>query len=452
MSPRAHLAGPVVVLLGVLLGVVLVAGCTTPAGSAAAGAGVSSTPTTATAPATPTAVAPDPAAGRAAAVTDLLERWAAALRRGDADAVAGLADPRADPAFVAAERARAAALAGVPLTDLGYRIGTDPTPVVDPALVRSLAADEVWAPPVELRYALAGADDRPTTRPVGLVVARRGSTWALVSDTAVADRGRTTWRGPWDFGPVITRPGAQGGLVVGHLAQADAVALLGDQLDTAVGAVADFWGGGFDGAVAVWVPGSAAERTALVGSTVDPAGAAVSTADAVDRAAGTATGQRITLDPAVLDRLTPAAAGVLLRHELSHAATRAVTSEGAPRWLLEGVAQHVGYRGTGTTVAAGAPTVAALTVANGPPDQLPDDLQLSTGPGVGIAYELAWTFAEFVADTRGEDVLRALHAAVGVLVTPTEAELDTALRPVLGVGAAQARAQWGAWLAEQVRR
>lgn len=406
-------------------------------------------------PATSTAIplppdVDDGSTARAAAVTGLLTRWGDAARRGDADALAALADPAADPGFVTAERARAGVLATVPFTELTYVLGGDPAPVVDPALVRALDADEVWAPPVELRYALAGADPRPTSRPVGLVVARRGDTWALVSDTAVADRGRATWRGPWDFGPLVVRAGSAGGVVLGHPAQAAAVAELGAELDTAVPAVTDAWGPGWAQQAAVWVAGSDAELTALVGSPVPATSAAVTTADAVDRGAGTATGQRVVVNPAVLDRLTPAAARVLLRHELTHVATAAVATGSGPRWLLEGYADHVGYRGSGTTVAQGAPTVAALVRANGPPDQLPTDLELAAGPGVAVAQQLAWTFARFLAETRGEDVLRAVFRAVAPLATPTEPELDAALEPVLGEGAAGARAQWGRWLVAAV--
>ncbi|GAB2914843.1 hypothetical protein GCM10027047_10880 [Rhodococcus aerolatus] len=420
------------------------AGCTTPAPAA------DPPGTSAPAPVTAPAPAADAATARATAVTALLDRWGAAARAGDVDAVAALLDPRADPAFAASERARTQVLGTLELTDLGYRIGDGLAPVVDPATTAALGADEVWAPPVELHYALAGADPRPTTRPVGLVVARRGASWALVSDTAVADRGRATWRGPWDFGPLLTRRGAAGGVVLAHPAQAAALELLGGALDTAVGAVTGFWGPGWSQQAAVWVAGSPDELRALVGGPVSNASAAVTTADSVDRAAGTATGQRVVISPAALDRLTPVTAGVLLRHELSHAATRARTSEQAPLWLLEGVAQYVGYRGTGTTVAVGAPRVAALVAEYGPPDQLPTDVDFASGPGVDVAYQLAWTFGAFVADTRGEDALRRLQAAVGVLVTPTEAELDAAVTPVLGAPLAPARAEWGGWLAARL--
>lgn len=391
---------------------------------------------------------------RRLAVQFLLDRWAAAVRGSDKAALAALCDPQADVGFLSKEQTRAGNLAQVPLADWGYEVGTDPAPTVPPALVVSLNADEVWSPPVDLHYALAGADQAPTSRPVGLVVARRGSTWLLVSDTAVADYGRTTWRGPWDFGPVIARSVPRG-VVLGHPDRGGDVNTLAADLGPAVAAVTEFWGPDWQQRAAVFLPDTQAELKALVGA--DFSGgevAAVAIADNVDRGRSTVVGQRVVFNPATIGQLTALSRRVVLRHELTHVAARAVTAPQAPVWLTEGFADYSGYRGNGVSLADGAPAVAALVRTAGPPDGLPTDVQFSAGSTpshVELAYQLAWTFATFLAATKNEQTLRAVYVALAALPAPSAADIDAALQPVVGTNLATLVVEWGRWLQNSLR-
>lgn len=386
---------------------------------------------------------------RTLAVQLLLDRWAVAVRGADNTALAGLFDPQADPGFFGKEQARARNLAQVPLADWGYGISTEPAPTVAPAELSRLNADEVWAPPVNLHYALAGADLEPTTRPVGLVVARRGNTWRLVSDTAESDYGRATWRGPWDFGPVIARSVAQG-VVLGHPDHTRDVDTLAADLGPAVTAVTDFWGPDWQRRGAVFLPDSQDELKALVGA--DFSGgeiAAVAIADEVDRVHRTARGQRVVFNPATIGQLTALSRRVVLRHELTHVAARAVTAPQAPIWLAEGFADYSGYRGSGVSLADGAPAVAALVRTAGPPDSLPTDAQFAAGSApahVELAYQLAWTFSVFLATVKSEQTLRAVYHAVATLPAPSVSDIDAALRPVVGTNLAGLVLEWGQWL------
>lgn len=396
---------------------------------------------------------PSTDAQRATAVQQLLDTWAASVRTDDPAALARVLDPSADAGFGAAETTRAADLVGVPLADWGYEISTDAAVVVPPELVQRLGADEVWAPPVVLRYAVAGADDTATRKPVGLVVARRGGTWRLVGDTDLAAYGRSTWRGPWDFGPVVARSSAQG-VVLGHPGQAADLDRLAAELVTGVPAVTAFWGPGWPRKALVVLAGTQPELEALVGTAFSGVGvAAVTTADAVDRSAGTASGVRVVVNPATLDQLTPATLRIVLRHELTHVAARTVTADQAPLWMLEGFADYSGYRGSGTSTEQGAPAVAALVRANGPPDRLPTDADFSpTGDTsrAELAYQLSWTFTSFVAGTRGEDALRAAYRVVAAQAAPTPGQLDAELTASLGATEAQLVAEWGRWLVARV--
>lgn len=392
-------------------------------------------------------------AERAAAVQQLLDTWGSAVRTGDTVMLAGLLDPAADAGFGATEATRAANLAGVPLADWGYEIDEDAPAVVPPELVARLGADEVWAPPVVLRYAVAGADATATRKPVGLVVARRGDTWRLVGDDDLTAYGRTTWRGPWDFGPALVRSTTRG-VVLGHPGQEADLDRLAAELVTAVPAVTDFWGPDWSQQALVVLAGSRPELEALVGTAFSGVGvAAVTTADAVDRIAGTATGVRVVVNPATLDRLTASTLRIVLRHELTHVAARAVTADAAPLWMLEGFADYSGYRCSGASTDQGAPAVAALVQADGAPDDLPTDADFSpTGDSTRaeLAYQLSWTFTSFLADTRGEDVLRAAYRAVAAQPSPTQ--LDAELTASVGATRAQLVAEWGRWLVDRVDR
>ncbi|WP_156388427.1 MULTISPECIES: hypothetical protein [unclassified Rhodococcus (in: high G+C Gram-positive bacteria)] len=394
-----------------------------------------------------TAVADD---ARTAGVTALLDRWTSALRDNDDAALRSLFDPSADPAFVDREVARAASLQDVPLSDFGYEITPGPEVPVEPTLADSLDATEVWAPNVVLRYAYQDSDIGPTRRDVALVVARRGDTWALVSDADVPQYARTTWRGPWDFGPVVVRrvpTGSTTSLVIGHEGQRDFIDALAADLPAAVDAVTGFVGIGWSRRAVLVVAGSDAEFTSNANGSVLTDVAASTIADPVEN--GLVTGQRVVFGPTAADRLTDSTRRTVLQHELTHVATRSITGEGAPLWMLEGYADYSGYRGSGLTFEQIAPTLAAVVRAAGPPRVLAEDSDFAAGGSRGaIAYESAWSACAFVADRYGEPVLKNLYRrfAAGP-VDPTVR--DRAFSATLGIGTAEFLEQWGAWVAEQ---
>jgi len=447
-APRSLLA-----LVAVLMIVLVPAPHGAPVDQPTASAPTATTPAGAGRAEASTAAPPGPAqAQRAELVQELLTAWAAAERTNDTAALAGLMDSAADPAFRSAEATRAANLTGVPLREWDYQLVAEPAPVVPPVLVQRLGAQEVWAPPVVLRYAVSGVDALATSRTVGLVVARRGGQWRLVTDTALTDYGRRTWRGPWDFGPVLVRSSDQG-VVFGHPGAEPELDAVAEALRTAVPAVTDFWGTGWPRQALVVLTSSRAELVSLVGEDFAGAGvAAVTTADAVNRAAGTAAGVRVVADSAAVRALNRPSLSVVLRHELTHVATRTITADQAPLWMLEGFADYAGYRGSGTAIASGAPEVAQLVRTVGAPTALPVDADFApTGPTTraALAYQLSWTFAEFLAQTRGEAALIQAYRSVAALAAPTSAQVDAALSAA-GAPTDVLVAQWGQWLAAQL--
>jgi hypothetical protein len=391
------------------------------------------------------AVAPAPvsaaqaAAGRSAAdlaqrtgaVRDLLDRRAVALRARDRTAFAGTLDPVADPAFRSAQLAMFDNLAQVPLSAWSY--------TVDPAAEQYVApvpgTDEVWAPGTALHYALVGADQRPAGKPMGYTYARHGDRWYLRSDTGLAAAGWTTWRGPWEFGPV-TVVAAADGLVLGHPADRPLLGTLAADVDQTVPVVDSVWGTDWSQRLVVTVPGSADEMRAEVGDAAQVAGleldafAAVAVADSVDRSTGVVTGQRIELSPGTATRMSPQALLVVLRHEATHIAARATTVDGAPMWLLEGFADYVGYRDSGLAPREAAPDLVRAVHAGALPDGPPEDAVFrSTGPGLQLAYQQAWSLARYIAGRWGQQALVDLYRQAAS--HPDGSAVEPAVRAVL---------------------
>ncbi|MCJ0893468.1 hypothetical protein [Rhodococcus sp. ARC_M5] len=391
---------------------------------------------------------------RRADVTVLLDRWARAVRSGDVDALRELMDPRADPGFVEAEVRRAAVVSAVPFADFGYDLGDEPETPVPPSIAEALDATDVWAPSVYLRYAVTGPDASPTRRPVSLVVAERDGRWRLVDDADLSEYRRQTWRGPWDFGPLTVRsvPTAAGtSVVVGHPDREQFVDSLATELPSATAAVTDFWGDDWARDGLVFVASSPEEFAELTGSDPSTDVAAVTVSDAVAGDGSRPTGQRVVFGPDAASRLTPFTLRSVLRHELTHVAARAQTSDGTPLWVSEGFADYSGSRNSGADFAQLAPTLAAIVAAGGPPTVLPKNEDFGAGgTRSSVAYESAWSVFAFVADRFGESTLRRLYEELASEPT-NEGRADAPFESVLGLDRAQFVASWGDWVAARSR-
>jgi hypothetical protein len=385
------------------------------------------------------------------AITRLLHARADALARRDRPAFLAGLDPTADPDFLTKQQALFDNLGGVPLDDWSYTVHAEDTLDVS-TMPASPGTDELWAPAVDLRYALRGADPVPTAHPMGYLFARRGHTWYLRSDTALDELGRTTWRGPWDFGPCLVTS-TNSGIVLAHPGNEAMVERLTGELDASVAAVSAVWGTNWSQRVALLLPDSLDEMSALVGPgfPID-AVVAVSVADRVDTGRHSVTGQRVVLSPSGSRALSVASLRVVLRHEITHVAARADTVDGSPLWLLEGFADYVGYRDSGITLAQGAPDLAALVKQNGPPSALPEDKDFrAKGHELDLAYQQAWSVARYVAERRGEPALLTLYRTLAAAGAVSAGQTDDLLRQALGTDRAGLIAGWRQYLADTLR-
>jgi hypothetical protein len=398
------------------------------------------------------AATPAPAdESRKDAITDLLGRRAQAVRDHDERAFMATVDPAADKVFVYNQRQLFRNLAKVPFATWEYEVHADDTLDVDdlPAEV-SAGTDDLWAPAVDLRYALRGGDVTPTSRAMGYLFARHdtaGGGWYLRSDTALNGLGRRTWRGPWDFGPCQVTTTRQG-IVLSHPRNEQMVERLARELDASVRAVSDIWPAPWSERVVLMLPDSAGEMKALVGPDfpVDSV-VAVAVADRVDNASRTVTGQRVVLSPTGVRALSIPSLRVVLRHEITHLAARADTVDGSPTWLLEGFADYVGYRDSGLSLEEGAPDLVKEFRDHGPPTSLPEDRAFrSSGSDLDLAYQQSWSLARFVAERYGEGTLVRLYRTLAAVGPASARETDDLLREVLGMDRKRLVGDWQDYL------
>ena len=206
-------------------------------------------------------------------------------------------------------------------------------------------------------------------------------------------------------------------------------------IGAAIDQVEAFWGHDWSRDISVLAAGSDEQFRAAAGG--GPPGqwadiAAVTVFDSVDPTHRVAFGQRIVFAPGAA-QISESALRIVLTHELFHYAARVDTALDAPHWLTEGVADFVAR--PATPVPADALSI-ALT--------LPSDIEMDTpGPQRSLAYDRAWWFARFVADSYGAAKLRAFYlAACGLGHT----DVLTAVRDVLGTDYAGVLERWKQWM------
>lgn len=387
----------------------------------------------------------DPAAvaDRTAQVRRLLVRRGAAVLAHDRGAYAATVDPRAPATFRAAQLASFDNLARVPLAV--WRFAVDPT-IAQPATAGVFAKYQapVWVPRVTLCYALKGYDDRCTERPEQFTFVRRGTDWYLGGDNDLKTQG-ASWRGLWDFGPVVVHRGAHS-LLLAHPANADRLGSLADQVDLAVPHVSAVWGTDWAQRVVVLVPDTQQEMAAMLGQSAGLTDiAAVATADVADPLTGLVLGQRIVLNPANLDRLGSIGRTVVLRHEITHLAARRATGPALPTWLVEGFADYVGYLDTDVPVSVAAQELRAEVQRGDYPKALPGNADFRfDSPRLPQSYEAAWLACRLIASQVGQVGLVRLYREVGADRGEPADALDRALRRVLGVSTAEFVDRWRA--------
>lgn len=377
----------------------------------------------------------------------MLARHAAALREGStARFLADVDTARADAPFRSRQAALVDNISDVPLASWRYALAA---PVTEPG-VAAQAAKRYGAPAtvvrVTLSFELAGVDTIPDRHDLWWSFIRRGGRVLLAGDDDVAQAGGVSWRGPWDFGPVVVAKGRHS-LVLGHIENSTRLAAFADAVDGAVPVVRRVWGPSSPAAVAIYAPATEAEFGALVGGTTRTDVAAEAISSGTDPATQRPYGQRLVLDPTADARLSGVGARIVAAHEITHLATAAVTGENAPRWVVEGFAEYVGELAGGQPVRVAAAELRADVAAGRLPTSLPADAAFAAGAaGQPQAYEEAWLACRLIATKAGDGgLVRFYRLAAAPGVAPSDA-VAAALRAVLHVSVAAFTAQWRSYV------
>jgi hypothetical protein len=155
-------------------------------------------------------------------------------------------------------------------------------------------------------------------------------------------------------------------------------------LDESVRDVADILDISWARRVDVVIPTSDSELVSLVGPAfADMAGIAIR-----DGA-----GQRVVINRVRAAPLKDTELGLLLRHEITHVATRDLTSDSAPLWLVEGFADWVAFHRLGLSLRQAAPLLTSTVSA------LPSDFG---GSGRDLAYQQAYSIMVYLESRLGE--------------------------------------------------
>jgi hypothetical protein len=209
------------------------------------------------------------------------------------------------------------------------------------------------------------------------------------------------------------------------------IARIAAAMNDAAKAVTAFWGPDWPHDVLIVAAATDAEFGRLAGGGPDTA--------------ATTTADRITFAPGAA-AMSDGSLRIVLRHELFHFASRADTAADAPRWLTEGVADFVGRPPpAGPAIQHQSPHLSNPTELA----TIPTDAGLdAAGPVGSEAYDRAWWFSRFIADTYGAVTLRALYLRA---CAPGHPDAATAVRDTLGTDLQTVLARWHHWMSGSPR-
>jgi hypothetical protein len=377
----------------------------------------------------------------------LLDRRAIAVLQRDRAGFLATVDA-SGPDFAARQAAVFDNLANVPVASWAY--------LVDPAATHAIPADRVtaygdpvWAPAATLRYSLSGFDDLPTLANEGLTFVHRPTGWLLAADDDFVGTPSATSPELWDDGPV-TAVSSTATLVLGHPQDHTAMAAVAMDAEAAIPVVSRVWGPSWVGRAVIVVPSDRGELSRLTGQPADLSQiAALATAGTVD-AGGRheIVGNRIVLNPDNFARLAAPGRRVVLTHELTHLASRSATAGVTPTWLVEGLADYVGYLDSTIPVASAGRELTADLRAGRLPTDLPANAAFdSANPDLPAVYEMSWLACRMIAERTDQAALLRFYRAVGHSTqTTSAAAVDQAMATELHTTPASFTAAWRTYL------
>ena len=147
------------------------------------------------------------------------------------------------------------------------------------------------------------------------------------------------------------------------------------------------------------------------------------------------------MNPPVFARLGTLGRRVVLAHEVTHVASRAASGAAVPTWLVEGLADWIGYRGLDVPLSVSARELQADVRAGRLPDHLPTDAAYDgSDPRLAQTYEQSWRAVSLIAYRFGPDALLRLYRDLGR--DGRAGALDRVLHRDLGLSLAGLTQSW----------
>jgi hypothetical protein len=304
-----------------------------------------------------------------------------------------------------------------------------------------------WVARVVQRFSYAGSGSS-IERQLFLTVAPRGKDYLFVGDADGGAEAASFRFGSdvWELGPVNVVKGRLS-LVVGEAKRA-VLREYARQSDQSVRDVGKVWTEKWSRHPLVIVPRTQADMARIIGASSKGLGqiAAVTTGYS---SSGLTQGDRVVVNPAAWRKLGELGRRVVMTHEVTHLATRAVTYGSVPIWLSEGFADYVAYDAVDIPVGVVAEQVLGMVRDGKGPRELPVDSDFDATRGdVSPAYEASWLAARMIADRYGEKKLVRLY----VLTADRDDETVSAtLRSVIGISDERLVRNWRAYMKDLAR-
>lgn len=376
---------------------------------------------------------------RGAAVRKVLAQRARAVRTGDREAFLATVDP-SDARLRAAQGHLFDNLTRLPLAQWEYTIvpktGSSPR---HPA--RSSA--NVWTPHVKLTYRLAGFDEGAVTasRHMTVVYGQRG--WRITDVRDSADPRM------WDLGEIRVVRKDQA-MVVGVDTPRRELRGIAREVDRAMPVVSDVWGRDWARSAVVLVPSTQQQADALSPDeeSLDQITAVATVGSGPSGVPPPGSGDRIIVNPANFSHLSSLGRRVVLRHELTHVATRGFTDTDVPMWLTEGFADYVGYVGVDLPPQSVARKLSTSLRSGNLPERLParGDFAETSG-NLTRSYESAWLACKLIQQRYGEQRLVRLYRMMGSDQDASSTDVRRrSMRRVLGMTRQEFTSAWRSYV------
>lgn len=358
----------------------------------------------------------------------LVEEREQALVDGDRDAFLATIDP-GELGFSATQARWFDNLARLPVGDVSFALG-------DESVMTQVAGEGDLQLPVDFTMRLRGFDQHPVTqRMIWTFVAGDGEEVFLANDRNKRIEATTGWTpAPWDLAHIEVRR-AGGILAVFDEETIDhADYVMGDLAEAAAfveGHLPDW-----DETFVVYATSDVSAMDAMSAMTVEDTGGVAF--PVLSREGGPVAAHRFLVNPTVTRDVI--SRGHLFRHELVHVAL-GTTDDRSPTWLVEGVAEYV----AGSTYAVDQRRyIAAYGLVSAKARRLEPTQRFYTRKA-DLNYALAGLVCDYIATTRGADVLWDLVRTFRTSRISSWAESEDLVRRELGLSTRELSAEALVW-------